>query len=161
MNLPSEFILCAAGEGPAYSAVGDVYRILAGGEQTGDAYALLEARVPPGGGPPPHVHRREDEAFYVLEGEMTFFLADKKVTAQPGAFVLVPRGTPHAFKNEGDSPARMLIQVTPAGFDVFLREFARPLPSFASAPLPVTPEDIERLLALAPKHGIEILPPPA
>jgi quercetin dioxygenase-like cupin family protein len=159
MNLPSELILCAAGEGPAFSAVGDVYRILASGEQTGDAYALLEANVLPGGGPPPHVHSREDEAFYVLEGEMTFFLADKKVTARPGAFVQVPRGTPHAFKNEGKSAARMLIQITPAGFDLFLREFAHPLPSFASAPLPVTPGDIQKLLALAPKYGITILPP--
>ena len=79
--------------------------------------------------------------------------------AATGAFVQGPRGIPHAFKNEGNAPARMLIHVSPPGFDLFLKEFATPVPSFASAPVPVTPADIERLLVTAPKFGIEILPP--
>ena len=160
MSVPAQVIQLSNGEGPAFSAVGDVYRILATGEQTGGAYALSEARVLPGGGPPPHIHRREDEAFFVLEGEITFMLGDRKVVAKPGAFVQGPRGILHAFKNESHAPARMLILVTPPGFDKFLAEMAHPVPAFESPPTPVTPEDIQKLLAIAPKYGIEILPPP-
>lgn len=156
----AQVIHAGPGEGPAYSAVGDVYRILATGEQTGGVYVLAEARVPVGGGPPPHIHHREDESFFVLEGEITFMLGDKKVVGKAGTFIQGPRGLPHAFKNEGTAPARMLIQVTPPGFEFFMAEIGQPLPSFDSAPLPVTPADIAQLLAVAPKYGIEILPPP-
>ena len=160
MSNTAKLIQLAAGEGPAFSAVGDVYRILATGEQTGGTYALCEARVLPGGGPPPHIHHREDESFFVLEGEIAFTLGDKKVVAKPGSFIQGPRGIPHAFKNESPAPARMMILVTPPGFDQFLAEFAQPVSSFDSPPVPVTPADIQKLLEVAPKYGIEILPPP-
>jgi len=153
INLP-------AGEGRAFSAVGDVYRILATGEQTGGTYTLCEARVLPGGGPPPHIHHREDEAFFVLEGEITFQVAGQKVVATAGTFIQGPRGIQHAFKNESDAPARMLIHVSPPGFESFLADFATPVPSFDSPPTPVTPADIKKLLAVAPSYGIEILRPP-
>lgn len=160
MTAPAQIIQLGPGQGPAFSAVGDVYRMIATGEQTGGAYVLSEARVLPGGGPPPHIHHREDEAFFVLEGEIAFMLGDNKVVGKAGAFVQGPRGIPHAFKNESSAPARMLIFVTPPGFEKFMAEFAQPVPSFDSPPLPVTPPDIQKLLAIAPKYGIEILPPP-
>lgn len=160
MSKPAQLIHTGPGEGPAFSAVGDVYRFLATGEQTGGAYVLSEARVLPGGGPPPHIHQREDEAFFVLAGEITFTLGDKKVVAKPGSFIQGPRGIPHAFKNESNAPARMLILVTPPGFEKFMAEFAQPVPSFDSPPLPVTPAEIQKLLAVAPNYGIEILAPP-
>ncbi len=159
MPNPADLILSASGNGPVFTAVGDVYRLLATGEQTGGAYALLETRVLPGGGPPPHLHRREEESFYVLAGEISFFLTDHKITAKPGAFVQMPRNTPHAFKNEGTTEARMLIIVTPAGFDDFMREFGTPADSFDVTPPPPTGAEIARLLAIAPKYGIEMLPP--
>ena len=160
MSVPAQVIQLGAGEGPAFSAVGDVYRFLATGEQTGGAYVLSEARVLPGGGPPPHIHHREDEAFFVLEGEIIFNLDGKKITARAGSFVQGPRGVPHGFKNESNAPARMLILVTPPGFEKFIAEFAQPVPSFDSPPVPVTPADLQKLLAIAPKYGIEILRPP-
>ena len=160
MSQPAQLIQAGPGEGPAFSAVGDVYRFLATGEQTGGAYVLSEARVLPGGGPPPHIHHREDEAFFVLEGEIAFTLEGKKVVARAGSFIQGPRGIPHAFKNESNAPARMLILVTPPGFEKFMAEFAHPVPSFDSPPVPVTPADIQKLLAVAPHYGIEILPPP-
>lgn len=113
----------------------------------------------PGGGPPPHVHRREDEAFFILEGTITFTLNGQKVVVGPGTFLQAPRNLPHTFKNETGSPARMIIFVTPSGFEEFIQQFAQPVPSFDSPPLPVTPEDIARLVAVAPQFGIEILPP--
>jgi len=144
-------------EAQAYSAVGDVYRNLATGEQTAGAYVLTEAKVYPGGGPPPHIHRREDETFYVLEGEITFTVGGERIVAGAGTFLQAPRDIPHAFKNESASPSRMLIQVMPAGFENFMAEFATPVESFDSAPVPVTHADIEKLLTIAPKYGIEIL----
>lgn len=160
MPLTPELIVAGPTEGAVYSAVGDVYRVLASGEQTGGAYALLESRVLPGGGPPPHIHTREEESFFVLEGELTFWVGDRKVTGQPGTFVQIPRGTVHAFKNESVSPARMLIQTTPSGFELFLAEIAQRLASFDSPPVPVTEAAIATLLAAAPRYGITILPPP-
>ncbi|HVY69123.1 MAG TPA: cupin domain-containing protein [Verrucomicrobiae bacterium] len=147
--------------GAVFSAVGDVYRLLAGSAQTGGAYALLESRVLPGGGPPPHLHTREEEAFFVLEGEISFFLEDQKIAARPGSFVHIPRGMVHAFKNESTKPARMLIQTSPAGFESFIQEIAHPLPSFDSSPAPVTQQDVAKLLAVAPKYGIEVRLPQA
>src|SRR3954465_11118302 len=91
--------------GRTIAVVGDVYRFLATGEDTGGRYALWEAMVPPGGGPPPHVHSREEEGFYVLEGEVTFRAGDDRLVATAGMFVNMPVGTPHAFRNESGGPA--------------------------------------------------------
>ena len=160
MATGAQLIHAGPGEGKAFSAVGDVYRILATGEQTGGVYVLSEARVLPGGGPPPHIHHREDESFFVLEGEITFTVDGKRIVAKAGSFVQGPRGIPHAFKNESSVPSRMLIHVSPPGFEKFMAEFAHPVASFSSPPVPVTPADIEKLMAIAPKYGIELLPPP-
>jgi quercetin dioxygenase-like cupin family protein len=160
MTTPAAIINLGSGEGPTFSAVGDVYRLLATGAQTGGVYTLCESRVLPGGGPPPHIHHREDESFFVLEGEITFTVNGRKIVAGPGSFLQGPRGIPHAFKNETQSLARMLICVMPSGFETFIAEFAHPVAAFDSPPVPVTPADIQKLLAVAPKYGIEILPPP-
>ena len=138
MPTPAQIIHARPGEGAAFSAVGDVYRNLATGAQTGGAYALSEARVLPGGGPPPHLHTREDEAFFILEGEIVFTLGGRRIVAGAGTFVQAPRDIPHAFKNESAAPARMLIMVTPPGFEQFMAEFAQPVESFDSPPVAVT-----------------------
>jgi quercetin dioxygenase-like cupin family protein len=143
-------------EGRTIAVVGDVYRSLATGEDTGGKYALWEAVVPPGGGPPPHVHSREEEGFYVLEGEITLTTGDQRLVASAGTFANMPVGTPHAFKNEGSRPARMLISVAPAGLEGTFFEFGVPLTEGATTALPPTKEEIEKLLAVAPKYGIEI-----
>jgi len=161
MQKEAQLIHLGPGAGPAFSAVGDVYRVLASGDQTGGQYVLCDSRVLPGGGPPPHIHRREDEAFFVLEGQITFTVDGKRIVAGPGTFLQGPRGIPHSFKNETAAPARMLILVAPPGFEKFIAEFAVPVPSIDSPPLPVKPADVERLHAVAPRYGIEILPPPA
>ena len=76
----------SANEGQAFAVVGDLYRFLAVGSETAGKYATIEATVPPGGGPPLHVHSREEESFYILEGEITFTVGDKKIVAGPGTF---------------------------------------------------------------------------
>lgn len=160
MSTPAQLIHHTPGKGKTYSAVGDKYVMLATGEQTGGAYCLVEATVPPGGGPPPHYHTNEEETFYVLEGEITFTVGEQTITGTHGTFVQIPRNTPHAFKNNSAGQVRMLIQCIPSGFEKFMAEFAIELPSPDASPLPPSPGEIEKLLAVAPQYGIVMLPPP-
>ena len=147
------------GHGRTVAVVGDVYRFLATGQETNGKYALWKALVPPGGGPPPHVHCREEEGFYVLEGEVTFAVNGERVVAGPGTFANMPVGTPHSFRNESDRPARMLISVAPAGLEQMFFEVGVPLTEGATTAPPPTKDEIEKLLAVAPSYGIEILVP--
>ena len=143
-------------QGRTVSLVGDVYRFLATGEDTNSKYSLIEALVGPGGGPPPHVHSREDEGFYILEGEITFTISGERVVATAGMFANMPVGTPHSFKNESGQPAKMLISVAPAGLERMFFEFAVPLPEGSTTALPPTKAEIDKLLEIAPRYGIEI-----
>lgn len=143
-------------QGRTVAVVGDVYRFLATGEDTDGRYALWEAIVPPGGGPPPHVHSREEEGFYVLEGEIKFTVNGERVVATAGTFANMPVGTPHSFKNESDKPARMLISVAPAGLEQMFFDVGVPLTEGATTAALPTKDEIEKLLAVAPKYGIEI-----
>src|SRR3954451_21079194 len=145
--------------GRTIAVVGDVHRFLATGEDTNGKYAVFEALVGPGGGPPPHVHSREEEGFYVLDGEITFTVNGERVVAKAGTFANMPVGTPHSFKNEGDRPARMLISVAPAGLEQMFFEVSVPLAEGATTALPPTQYEIEKLLAVAPRYGITILVP--
>src|SRR3954452_15864727 len=146
-------------EGRTIAVVGDVYRFLATGEETDGKYALWEALVPPGGGPPPHVHSREEEGFYILEGEITLTVSGERVVAKAGTFANMPVGTPHSFRNESDRPAKMLISVVPAGLERMFFEVGVPLPEGTTTAAPPTEDEINRLLALAPNYGIEIRVP--
>src|SRR5205085_10894527 len=141
-------------EGRTIAVVGDVYRFLATGEDTNGKYAMWEAIVLPGGGPPPHVHSREEEGFYILEGEITFQIGDRRFVASAGTFANMPVGTPHSFKNESGKPAKMLISVAPAGLERMFFEFGVPLAEGATTALPPTREEIDKLLAVAPRYGI-------
>src|SRR5437870_4122837 len=159
MSSPARFLVKKPGEGRTIAVVGDVYRFLATGEDTNGKYAMCEAIVPPGGGPPPHVHSREEEGFYILEGEITFTVNGERIVAKAGTFANMPVGTPHSFKNESDRPAKMLISVAPAGLEQMFFEVGVPLAEGATTAQRPTHEEIERLLAAAPKYGIEIKVP--
>ena len=146
-------------KGRTVAVVGDVYRFLATAQETNGKYALWEALVPPGGGPPPHVHSREEEGFYILEGEITITINGERVVATAGMFANMPVGTPHSFKNESDRPAKMLLSVAPAGLEEMFFEVGVPLAEGATTAQPPTKDEIERLLAVATKYGIEIRSP--
>ena len=147
-------------EGRTIAVVGDVYRFLATGDDTNGTYAMWEAVVPPGGGPPPHVHSREEEGFYVLEGEVTFTVNGERLVAGPGTFANMPVGTPHSFKNESARPAKMLISVAPAGLERMFIAVGVPVEPGTTTAAPPTKDEIEKLLAVAPEYGIEIRLPP-
>ncbi|MEM7117729.1 MAG: cupin domain-containing protein [Chloroflexota bacterium] len=134
-------------ESKVLHAFGDEQRVLLRGENTGGQLAMLLATTPPGSGPPPHYHENEDEWFYLLEGELEFFVDGVWREVKAGTAVFIPRNTIHTFKNTGDTPLKMLIQTTPAGFETFFKrcseEFAKP-----------GPPDMGRIIAISAEHGI-------
>ena len=143
-----------ANEGRTVGIVGDIYRFLATSEETDGRYSVFEATVLPGGGPPPHIHRKEDETFYVLEGEITFQIDGERRVAGPGAFVHMPIGILHAFKNETKQPAKMLISFAPAGLEGMFFQVGKDLEN-GEMPDEPSPEEIEKLLEIAGSYGIE------
>jgi mannose-6-phosphate isomerase-like protein (cupin superfamily) len=128
-------------------------------EDTNGTYALIEALVPSGHMPPPHVHERDDEGFFVLEGEITVHTEDGPTVLRPGQAAHVPAGTPHTLCVTSTGPARALIVSAPAGFVGYLRACGRPAEREALPPVD-GPPDVGLLLREAPGHGITILGPP-
>ena len=127
-------------------------------DETGGAFGLVESQVAAGSSPPLHVHRGEDESFYVLEGELTFKAGDETFEAGPGSFVFLPRDLPHTFVVEGDTPARLLTLLTPGGGERFFVDGGR-RPEHEGLP-PAGPPDIEMLKRVAEQYGNEIVGPP-
>jgi len=146
-----------AGTGDTFWGPGDMYRFLVTGQETGGAYFAMEAFVPPGGGPPLHIHRNEDETFYVVEGRSEFRLGADTVTAGVGDFVNIPRGTVHRFHNASDSPLRMILTFTPANIEKFFEETLER----ALDPTQPPPDNIDevagRYAAAAPRYGLEFI----
>jgi quercetin dioxygenase-like cupin family protein len=132
--------------------------IRATGESTRGAFGLVEQLIPPSFATPFHVHHAEDESFYIIEGQLTFFCQGRKFQAGPGGYIFGPRGIPHGFRVDGNTPARVLILATPGGgFDKFVAEMGDPAPD-PTVP-PAGAPDLEKLIAVAAAHHIEILGP--
>jgi len=149
-----------AGTGPAYHSPVNTLTFLITGEQTGGAFFMAEVRVRPGGGNPPHIHHREEESFYLQEGTLTIQVGGKTLNASPGDFICLPRGVPHSFQNTGNVDAKFLIVAAPAGLEKFFEEAFYPAGDDPSAePPPMTEAFLARVLAAAPKVGLEFLPP--
>jgi len=131
-------------------AFGEEVHFLLRAAETNGAYTLFLELTPPGGGPPPHFHQREDEWFTVLEGRVSFFGDGHWTEVGPGGAFFAPRGAVHTYRNDGPSPARMLVQTSPSGiesfFDAAAAEFARP-----GGP------DMEKAMGIAAAHGIEFV----
>jgi len=129
---------------------GDEYRYLATGRDTDGGYFLVEALVPPGGGPPFHIQTREEEAFYILAGELSFYGDDSEVVAGPGTYLNIPKGAKHRFRNNGTETAKMLFFFTPAGIEGLFDEFAE-----LKEPTGDLSAMIRALNALGRKYGVE------
>ncbi len=148
------------GEGRRIAAVGDVYTMLVIAEDTGGTYAIWHAVVHPGGGPPPHLHRREEEAFFILHGELSLWSEGERLpAAHAGDWVALPRDSEHAFKNETSAPLEMLLMVAPAGLEEMFVSTGAAWSDPWQAPPPPGPEELARLIAIAPKFGVELRAP--
>lgn len=156
--MPHPPLLRTPTEGRTIAVVGDIYRFLATGEETDGKYAMFEAIVPPGGGPPPHIHSREEESFLILEGEITFTVGENQIVATAGTFANMPVGSLHSFKNATDKTARMIISIAPAGLEKMFLEVGVPV-KLGDTPPPPARAEIEKLLAVAPNYGIDIRVP--
>lgn len=130
------------------------------GEETDGALALVDSWVMPHSGPPLHIHEREDETFYVIEGEFEFLAGEATIRVGAGSVVYGPRGIPHTYRNTGDGAGRFLTLITPAGFEGFFRELGEPV-SDPSEPPPVTSGKIKKMLTISPRYGITFPPPDA
>lgn len=139
---------------------GYLLTFLATGEETGGAFSIVEevGRKGLSTEPPTHVHNREEESFYVIEGRMSFVVGDEEVDAPAGTLVVLPRGVPHRFTLETEH-VRVLNMCIPAGFEGFFRDLSEPARSMTLPPEPDGPPDIERLLRTAAAYGVDILPP--
>jgi quercetin dioxygenase-like cupin family protein len=132
---------------------------LATGEETRGQFALTEQCARRGNVPPRHVHHREDETFYVVEGEMTFSIGDQVIKATPGTMVFAPRDIPHSFTIDSDE-VRILVQNTPAGLEGFFKACSVPAPSMTLPPEAETPySDKQKMMELAPEYGFEFIRP--
>lgn len=127
---------------------------------TNGLYTLFVNSAEPGGGSPPHIHHQEDEAFFILEGNYEFLLGDKTLELGPGSFLFAPRGIAHASKNVGTTTCRMVVIVSPAGLERCFEEMGQPVPDSSAPATPSGPPDIEKLIAITQKYGVEMLPPP-
>ncbi|MEH1997516.1 MAG: quercetin 2,3-dioxygenase [Nostoc sp.] len=154
-------ILLQPGEGDSYSVAGDVTTFKVTSEQTDGKYALFEVVLAPQLGPPPHIHSREDEAFYIQEDSIEFYLDEQTVVATSGTFLHSPKGQLHSFKNIGSVPAKMLIWATPGGLEKFFAQVGTKVENSSVPPLPITQDVIDRILATAPEYGITIVLPEA
>ncbi len=141
------------GEGEKFWIVGDHLTFKAGPEQTGGKYTAAINWVGPGGGPPPHMHQREDELFYVLEGTLLFMKDRQTMVAGPGTCVYLKKGIPHAFKNVGEGPARFVLVAAPSGFEKFVAEYGVRIDRIPCEH-EVNPAAIEKLLALRRSMGL-------
>src|SRR3990170_8823608 len=145
------------GEGEAWWWMGGLATIKATSEQTGGRYTLVEVLVPefPMEESLLHVHHFEDEGFYILEGEMTFYVGDETIKARPGSFLFGPKDVPHAFRVDS-GPAKLLFIFSPAGLEGFIRESSEPARTLTIPPQPEAPPDeaeMEQLAAIAARYG--------
>lgn len=148
----SPCVLVPAEEAQVFRAFGDEMRLTVRGADTGGKYAQWLSITQPGGGPPPHLHEREDEWFYVLEGRVSFLVDGEWTEVAPGSGAYLPKGSVHTFKNVGDVPLRMVLTVAPAGFEDF---FAASAEEFAKA----GPPDIPKIMGIAADFGIRFMEP--
>ena len=151
--------LLGTGEGEAFWLLGMLEVVKIGGADTNGEYGLLEVTCRAGDGSPWHVHPEEDEWFFVLEGEFTVWVGDRKLSLPAGAFAFGPKGVPHTFYAETEG-AKALVGFAPFLFEGFLREVGEPAAERVLPPPLEAPPDMARLLPIGARNGIEILGPP-
>lgn len=146
------------GEGKSYWVLGDLYTFKVTGKETGGTMTIMDQIIQPQSGPPPHVHRREDESFFVREGTFSFLCGDRQTILQEGAFAYIPKGTLHTFRNIGERPGRLLVVVTPAGLEEFFYSVGTPAEG-TDGPPAFDPAVIDKIMSLADGYQMEVVLP--
>jgi len=160
-NAKSPPVITGPEDGPNISVVGDTYRILITGKETGGAFATIDMLIPPGGGPGPHAHPNFHESFFVIDGEIEVKSETGSYTARKGSFVHIPKGgIVHCFKNKTDQTAHILCIVAPSGLEEFFMEIGKPV-GFGEflAPPVMNEENMKKMLPIVEKYGQKLFPP--
>jgi mannose-6-phosphate isomerase-like protein (cupin superfamily) len=149
------------GEGGRISWVmGELVTYKVSSQMTGGAYALFEVATRPGAGAPPHVQHREDESFYVLEGEYEFLVEGRTSRVRAGSLLYIAKGTLHAHKNVGQGVGKMLVTQTPGGlYERFFEEVGKPVDGDDGMPAIHDRLDLQGIAAVGVEFGIEMPPP--
>jgi quercetin dioxygenase-like cupin family protein len=147
-----------AGEGVSVWSLGGRFTVKVASEDAKNRFSLVETLAFQSTEPPRHIHHREDEAWYVLDGKMTFYVGDEVLEASSGCFVFAPMGIPHTFTVDVE-PTRVLVFASPAGFEHFALELGEPAMDDTQPPdLTVPPAEV--LGPVAERYGIEVVGPP-
>lgn len=142
----------AAAAGEKLNVFGTEMVVKTDGSKTGGAMTVVETTVPPGSGPPRHVHSREDEMFYIISGRFKLLHGNHELEVGPGEVIYLPRNETHTYRNIGSEPGKVLVTITPAGFEGFFREVSeRKL---------MPPKDMQDITAVADKYGLKFTGPP-
>lgn len=153
----SEVYSAGPGEGDARWVLGELDTIKATAAKTGGLFGLKESRSIRGSGPPLHVHEREDEACYIIEGDVTLFVGDEVISAAAGSWIYLPRRVPHTLRIDSDE-AKMLWLIVPGGFESF---FVETFPAAANDGTSSSEQpDVARMTETAARYGVTILGPP-
>ena len=144
-------VLTDAATTPVFTMLGTTMRLMATAAGTGGRYTVFEQVTPPGWGPPRHVHSREDEIIYVLEGNYELHIGDERRAVSAGACAVLPRNVPHGFRNAASTPGRLLCVITPGGLEEYFLAVAKCSP----------PPNPAQLVELAQPFGLTLLPPGA
>jgi quercetin dioxygenase-like cupin family protein len=159
---PASVLVRGPGAGPGTWALGSLFERLASGEETGGGFALSLVTQPPGAATPVHIHTLEDEAFYLLDGTMTYSADGDLHRLARGSFIFLRRGLPHAFRVTGDAPVRFLAIASPGALMGLYDEVGRPAGE-RELPPPDQEQlmaDVHRWLETAPRYGLSIVGPP-
>jgi quercetin dioxygenase-like cupin family protein len=160
--LATSVLVRGPGEGPATWAMGSLFERLASGEETGGTFGMSLITQPPGVATPLHVHSREAEAFYLLDGTLTYQAGEELHHLAAGSFIYLPPGVPHAFRVTGTTPVRFLGLVAPGGLmslydEVGIPARERRLPGADGLP---AEEEIMRWIETGPRYGLSVVGPP-
>ncbi|MGE0135488.1 MAG: cupin domain-containing protein [Dehalococcoidia bacterium] len=150
--------LVRAGDGPSVWSLGGRFTTKLGEAAAEGRFAVVEVLAFQSTEPPLHIHHNEDEAWYVLDGQMTFYVGDQVLKASSGSFVFAPRGLPHMFTVD-DEPTRVLVFASPAGFEQFAEELGE-LADGDTPPANLAMPGPEVLGPVAHRYGIEVVGPP-
>ena len=138
--------------GKAVNILGIPMLIRIHGRDTGGMVSVVESHDVPGGGPPPHIHQREDETFQILEGDYEFMVGGQAILAKRGTTLFAPCGIAHTYRYAGQTSGKLMCVITPSGFEGFFEE--------VGALSPQQQQDIPRVMEIAKQYGLEFLPPP-
>lgn len=141
--------------GKLYWITGDFWKIVANGKDTEDKYAIMDVTIMPKNGVKSHIHSREDEALFIIDGQFEVRYGDQKINPTNGAHLFLKRGISHSFKNVGNKEGRLLVMFTPAGCEKMYEELGIPVMDVKAFSRPYTFPNLIKAIQLLRKYGIE------